>query len=164
MLPYVSETTGTYFSAPCFFLSSPLYDTAGGWLGFLWSVCVCVWVCAVGWRGAGDRNSLSDVVLSLSILGSGQEVGSTEETWPPPASPLSLPLSSYFSLYSLFLPLSPPSPLSLRLPIHKVTPVFFWSRELSYGCHIHFCGVPERTLNYTLLTSCVNKSMLTSDF
>lgn len=156
---------GHIFLLPAF--SSHLLCTTpqeAGWVFCDLCEFVCVWVCAVGWRGAGDRNSLSDVVLSLSILGSGQEVGSTEETWPPPASPLSLPLSSYFSLYSLFLPLSPPSPLSLRLPIHKVTPVFFWSRVLSYGCHIHFCGVPERTLNYTLLTSCVNKSMLTSDF
>ena len=33
---------GIYFSAPCFFLSSPLSGTAGGWFGFLWCVCVCV--------------------------------------------------------------------------------------------------------------------------
>lgn len=125
------------------------------------SLCVCVSLCCGVKRGRRSKQpercrseSLHFGIRTGSGLNRGNMTSSPFSSLPPSLYPLTFPC----------IPSSSLCPPPLPLPIHKVTSVFFWSRELSYGCHIHFCGVPERTLNYTLLTSCVNKSMLTSDF
>lgn len=80
---------GIYFSAPCFFLSSPLLGTAGGWFGFLWCVCVC------GRGRGGGWNKQRDVILTASPF------WEQDRKWAQQRKHDLLPLSYSLSLHPL---------------------------------------------------------------
>lgn len=134
---YFRDHWGYVFLLPAFssHLLCTLLQEAG--LGFS-DVCVCVWEREGGVEGLKQAEGCRS--YSLSILGSGREVGSTEETWPPPPfllSPSSLLPPSILLLFLVF-PLPPfvcPS-LRLCLPIHRVFFFLSFSVTVTHVCEV----------------------------
>ena len=125
-LPYVSQTAGDIFFCSLLF---PLISFVGYCGRPVWvslkCVCVCVCVCVCGrGRGAVQTGGGMSFLQSLHFgirTGSGPNRGNVTSS--PSLLLSSLPLSSYFFLYSpFFLPLSvPPSSSPVcALPIHRV--------------------------------------------
>lgn len=101
-LPHVSGTTGDIFFCSLLF---PLISFVGycGRLVRVSLMCVCVCGKREGGGGRGLKQAEGCHSYSFSFLGTGQEVGSTEETWPPPP----LLFSLYPQTFSPSLCLSP---------------------------------------------------------